>query len=267
MSKEKSKALQAEIANTLTRLSELTDDAAKSEAMAEYFAFSAKFHQYSMNNQFLIAIGFPGATHVAGYKKWTEFGRFVRKGEKGIPILAPMIVNKKHPEDEDRKVTVCVGFRVVYVFDVSQTDGDDLPETPEWKSPERQEELQAKLIAFATSKDITVKTDDLGGGIQGASFGGVIVLDEGAGTKTLIHEIAHELLHQNGNGNGTGKQDREVEAESVAFIVGTHFGLDNLSSPNYLALWNADSKIIAARANNIQKVAHQIISAVEAGNA
>ena len=91
---------------------------------------------------------------VAGYHKWRSMGRYVRKGERGIPILAPILVKSLDSDDEDAKELV--GFKVAYVFDVSQTEGDPLPEPPDWKSLEQNQELQQKLTAFAQSKGISV---------------------------------------------------------------------------------------------------------------
>lgn len=110
-------------------------------------------------------------------------------------------------------------------------DGDPLPDPPDWKSPEKNAELTELLMDFARSKDITVEVKDLPGEIQGASCGGKIILDPEAGTKTLIHEIAHELLHQVKDGP-TDSTIRELEAESVAYVVAKYFGLDGLSNPN-----------------------------------
>jgi hypothetical protein len=131
---------------------------------------------------------------VAGFNAWKKMGRYVKRGEKGIPILAPMIY-REDPDDED-SVKVLRGFRVVHVFDLAQTDGQPLPEQPNWKSPEKNLELQKKLMDFAEQNGIKVTIKELEGETQGISTGGSIVLSPEAGTKTLIHELAHELLHQ-----------------------------------------------------------------------
>ena len=200
----------------------------------------------------------PHASHVAGYRKWTEFNRFVRKGEQGIPILAPCKY-KRDPDDEDSG-TVVRGFRIVYVFDVTQTDGEDIPGPPEWVSQDRILHLENLLITFAASEDITVDRGDLPGAAQGMSSGGTITLAEHAGTKTLIHEIAHELLHQHSFMN---RKTKELEAEAIAYVVGSHFGLEDLQSPNYLALWCADGEKILERQDRIRKTAANIIRSVE----
>ena len=110
-------------------------------------------------------------------------GRYVRKGERGIPILAPVIVKADEDGVEDRKL---VGFRVAYVFDESQTDGEPLPAPPNWKSPQKNEQLSERLTQYATDNGITVKVQELPGSTQGVSSGGRILLSPAAGTKTLI---------------------------------------------------------------------------------
>jgi hypothetical protein len=187
-------------------------------------------------------------------------GRFVRKGEHGIPILAPIIttITNEKSEEEQR----LVGFKVVYVFDVSQTDGEPMPEPPDWKSPEKNAELQEKLILFAQSKGIQVQIKTIGRDIQGVSLGGKVILDPEAGTKTLIHEIAHEMLHHVKNVL-TDRTYRELEAESVAYVVARHFGLNGLSSPNYNALHGATADLIMQHLERIRNTAAEIIEAIE----
>src|SRR4030042_6135059 len=187
-------------------------------------------------------------------------GRFVRRGENGIPILAPIftIITNNTGEEEQRLVS----YKTVYIFDVSQTEGVPLPEPPNWKSPEKNAELMNKLTRYASDKGIQIQVKNIGHDIQGVSIGGKILLDPEAGTKTLIHEIAHELLHH--------KQDvsidstiRELEAESVAYVVCKHFGLDGLSSPNYNALHGASSDLILGHLERIRNTAAEIIQALE----
>ena len=171
----------------IEELAQATDAARVSEAMLIYLDICAKFHKYSSQNLWLILMVCPHATHVAGYKRWKEMGRYVRKGERGIPILAPVIVKADEDGVEDRKL---VGFRVAYVFHVSQTEGEPLPEPPNWKSPEKDELLSERLIQYTNDDGITVSKQDLPGDTQGVSCGGSIRLAPTAGTKTLIHEIA-----------------------------------------------------------------------------
>jgi hypothetical protein len=148
----------------------------------------------------------------------------------------------------------------VYVFDITQTDDEDIPGPPECVSPDRILHLENLLINFAASEGITVDRGELPGGAQGSSFGGKITLAEHAGTKTLIHEIAHELLHQHSFMN---RKTKELEAEAVAYVVSSHFGIPDLASPNYLALFEADAEKILKRYDRISTCAGEIINAIE----
>jgi len=251
--------LQQKIQGYLETLALETDQARKSEEMQKYLNFIAKFHNYSPSNIFLIMLSKPDASHVAGFQAWKKMGRYVKKGEHGIPIFAPMI----HKEDPDRDDSpkVLSGFRVVYVFDVSQTDGEPLPPVPDWKSPEKNAELNEKLIRFAESKGITVTFKDLPGEMQGVSKGGAIEISPKAGTKTLIHEIAHELLHQ-GSDVIIGHEIREMEAESVGYTVAQFFMLDNLKCSNYLVLHGVGQSEMFMHLARIQNTAREIIEGV-----
>ena len=252
--------LQKKIQGYLESLAIETDEARRSDEMVRYLDFVAKFHQYSPSNIFLIMLTKPDATQVAGFQAWKKMGRYIKKGEKGIPIFAPMI-HKEDP-DSDSSPKVLSGFRIVYVFDVSQTDGDPLPPVPDWKSPEKNAELTEKLIRFAESQQITVTCKELPGETQGVSKGGVIELSPDAGTKTLIHEIAHELMHRDQN-NLQNREIKELEAEGVSYAVCRHFGLENLNCPNYLALFNLKSDEIYAHMDRIRNTAHEIITAID----
>ena len=252
--------LKARITEHIQELAEATDAARVSQEMQDYLDMCASFHQYSLCNVWLILMTRPSASYVAGFKKWQGMGRYVCKGEHGIPILAPIFstISNDKGEEEQR----LVGFKVVYVFDVSQTIGEPLPEPPDWKSPERNVELQERLMFFAQSKGIQVKIKSIGRDIQGVSLGGKVILDPVAGTKTLIHEIAHEMLHHVKHVL-TDHTYRELEAESVAYVVARHFGLNGLSSPNYNALHGATADLIMEHLERIRNTAADIINAIE----
>lgn len=256
--------LVEQINNHIQELAEATDAARVSEEMMRYLETCSRFHHYSWHNIWLILITCPHATQVAGFRKWQSMNRYVRKGEKGIPILAPILV-KEEMQDTEETRQFLRGFKVVYVFDVSQTEGEPLPEPPNWKSPEKNEELTERLLTFAREKGITVTEKVLAGEIQGLSKGGAIALDPLAGTKTLIHEIAHELMHQDSTAP-VERSIRELEAEAVAFVVGKHFGLDTSnSSANYISLWNGGKDTILAHMERVQGVASTIIKGLASG--
>ena len=122
---EKTRTPSNDLLTTLTshieELAQATDEAYLSEQMQRYLEMCAQFHQYSPNNVWLIMLAYPHASMVAGFHKWKSMGRYVRKGETGIPILAPLLIKDEDAlEDGQKKL---IGFKVVYIFDVSQTDG------------------------------------------------------------------------------------------------------------------------------------------------
>jgi len=251
--------LNKKIEQHLKELAQATDKARTSKEMLHFLNFCAKFHQYSAGNIWLILLTKSDASYVAGFHKWKSMGRWVRKGEHGIPILAPILVKDENEDGVERKHLV--GFKTVYVFDVSQTDGDPLPPIPKWKSTEKNEELNQRLIQFARGHGISVAFKNLNGDAQGVSKGGEIVIDPSAGTKTLIHEIAHELMHKDGN-NYQSQAIKELEAESVAYVVSKHFRITGLNSPNYIALHDASASDLVSQMDRIRNTANKIIEAV-----
>jgi hypothetical protein len=250
--------LKATIDTITQRLAQATDAAQASSEMQAYLAALAKFHKYSPGNIMLILSANPHASQVAGFAAWKKHNRWVRRGEHGIPILAPCF-RKENPEDPESPQSLA-GFRVVYVFDVAQTEGEPLPAPPDWISPARRLEVEARLLKFAESLGIVVERKQLKGNIQGSSSGGKIELAQDAGTKTLIHEIAHELLHK---ANRADHATMETEAESVAYIVATYLGIPGLNSPNYIALSGGTSETITKSLSVIQATAHRIIEAID----
>ncbi|MFC2053488.1 ArdC-like ssDNA-binding domain-containing protein [Chloroflexota bacterium] len=255
-----SQELSEKITDHIEELAKATDMARMSKEMTRYLDSCAKFHRYSPQNVWLILMACPHATKVAGFKRWRTMGRYVKKGEKGIPILAPILVKDGNGHGDEKETLV--GFKVVYIFDLCQTDGEPLPEPPNWKSPEQCAFLTDRLIEFAKRKGITVDFKELAGDIQGVSRGGSIVVSLTAGVKTLAHEIAHELMHQ-GNERSPDKSIRELEAESVAYVVSKYFRMDGLASPNYVALHGADAKMIMLHLERIRITSVEIINTLE----
>jgi antirestriction protein ArdC len=252
--------LKSKITEHIRELAKETDIARVSAEMQRYLDMCSKFHQYSPFNVWLILMEKPTASVVAGFHKWITMKRYVRKGEHGIAILAPVFVPDENENGE--QVEKLVGFKTVYVFDISQTDGEPLPEPPNWKSPEQNALLTERLLDFTASKGIIVKVKYLPGETQGISLGGTIILSPQAGTKTLIHEIAHELLHHK-QSEVTSQTIRELEAEAVAYVVGKHFGMDGLSSPNYVALYDVTADMIMQHMERIRSTAAEVIKAIE----
>ena len=259
VNKNSSTELQKKIQSHLEELAQATDVARKSKEMLRYLDFVSKFHQYSPANIWLILLAKPDASQVAGFHKWKSMGRFVRKGEQGLPILAPILIKQ---EDEDGlEKQMLIGFKVVYVFDVTQTEGEALPEPPDWKSTEKNLDLNERLIQYANRQGITVSFKTLTKEIQGVSKGGAIDIDLAAGTKTLVHEIAHEQMHK-GKDNLQCREIKELQAEAVAYVVCRHFGLGGLKSANYLAFFDVTPEQLLTHMEIIRTTANKIITAI-----
>jgi len=246
-------------------------EAGRSDALLKYVECLSRFHQYSWRNCMLIAAQKPDATHVAGFRKWLELKRYVRKGEKGIAILAPMTYRKKVEDDNgDEKTETCIrGFKVVHIFDVSQTEGEDLPEFAgiNGEPGERLAELEA-LISRA---GIGLRYEPLPHGTGGYSAKGAIVVAEGLDDAerfaVLAHELAHEWLHDADRRKETTKTVRETEAEAVAYAVCRAFGLEcSTRSSDYIQLYAGDAEVLAQSLELIQQTAARIIGELSSVN-
>jgi antirestriction protein ArdC len=244
-------------------------EAGHSGMLKEYLGALARFHRYSLHNVMLIASQKPTATHVAGFHAWHKLGRFVKKGEKGILILAPVIRKRteNNGEAEPDESSTAVGFRAAYVFDVSQTDGQPLPEIGSVNGdPSGYRESLAKFVAeqgivLEYSRDIAPA--------RGTSAGGKITLLPGQSPAeefaTLSHEVAHELMHRGERRSSTSKRIRETEAEAVAFVVCSAIGLETGSAAqDYIGLYGGDAKLLSESLEYIQRTATQILNAIGA---
>ena len=234
----------------------------KSDCLEKYLKMLSRFPQYSLGNCMLIASQCPEASHVAGFKKWQTLGRQVRKGEKGIVILAPLIGKRKDAEETHENEKAVFGFRAVHVFDVSQTDGEDLPELERVVHGDIGDKL-SRLEQVVLGHGIELEYYELEEGTEGLSTKGKVIIDEVLPANdrfaVLAHELAHELLHQ-GCSRPASKVVRETEAEAVAFVVCESVGLDTSSrSKDYIQLYNGDSEILSRSLDAIGKVASSII--------
>lgn len=258
-------------------LQNLTDalKSGKSERLTQYLAMLAKFHRYSFGNVLLILSQKPDATHVAGFSTWKQMGRFVKKGEKGIVIIAPMSIRPKDDQAESKaegeQAKPILRFRGVHVFDVSQTDGQELPE-PARVGGDPAHHLAA-LQEIVQAKGITLDHDDLPQGADGVSRGGRISIRPGLEPahelSVTVHELAHELLHRGEDRKTISKTVRETEAEAVAFVACQAIGLQTgTAASDYIQLYaGPDEKAaetLAASLDRIQKTAAEIIAALSA---
>ena len=229
----------------LDRLGEGVRAVYDSERWETWLRSLAKFYDYSLGNTILIAMQMPTATHVASFRSWKrDFNRYVKKGERGIEILVPMLV-KAHDEDEtqdDEERRRLVGFRVGHVFDVSQTDGDPLPTLVDEVAGDV-ERYAAILGAVRAVSAYPVKfAADLPEGTNGLFRRGELVairegMPQGQTVKTALHELAHSRLHEDTE-NLPDRRMREMQAESVAYAVSAALGLDTSGySFGYVASW------------------------------
>lgn len=268
---DKAAQLQSQIDGDLDRLARAVDSVRESEAFRLFLDVQAKFHRYSWHNSMLIASQRPDATRVAGFKKWQELGRHVCKGEREIAIFAPCPFKRTVTTDDGQEETrQGLYFKVVHVFDVAQTDGQDLPDVEVPDVQTVADALLARLERVATMRGIGVAFTDLESGHYGLSKGGAIDLANGHATgqqaKTLAHELAHEALHKGPKTRGNlDRNTAELEAESVAYVVCRHVGLDvEVRASRYIALWGGDSKALRDSLERISTTARDIIDDLEA---
>jgi hypothetical protein len=254
----------------ITRLAEALEQG-RSEALTDYLGAMSRFHRYSLHNVLLIAAQRPDATHVAGFRKWAEMERHVVKGAKGIAILAPLIRKARGDTSSDEgggeeavePGRVLGGFRVVYVFDVSDTDGKPLPGFAR-VTGDPGEHLQ-RLKGIATGKGIKLEYAKDLSGAYGTSSGGTIQLLEGQTPaeefSVLAHELAHEMLHWRDREQAGDKRQRETQAEAVAFVVTSACGLDTgTAASDYIQLYRGNRDTLAASLEGIQKTASEILA-------
>ncbi|MDR7574510.1 MAG: ArdC-like ssDNA-binding domain-containing protein [Armatimonadota bacterium] len=269
----KSAELKRNVEQAIERLAELSDEA-RNGVIREWLLFQARFHKYSAFNTWLIRAQRPDATLVAGYRRWQELGRQVRKGEKGIAILCPrprryvQLVEGPDGEVVEEVVEDGVYFVTGYVFDVAQTEGEPLPEAPSIiPTGDGGAELTRRLEALCAQRGIAVERRNIRAKAYGLSYGGRVVVDRslsGLGEAfTLAHELAHELAHDHLARYDLPREVREVEAEAVAFVVLAHFGYEIPEAGNYVALWDRDGKILRERMERIASVSREIIEALE----
>ena len=264
---KKAKQFILEVVQHLRNLAKETNAVKKSEFFKQYLETMSKFWKYSYHNQLLIVHQMRKASKVAGFRKWRQIGRFVKKGSKAIRILAPRFrkfteIDEKSGELVEKQEVV--DFVPVPVFDISQTEGEPLPEVDITVQGDNYRGFLDSLVKFCTSKKIKVDFRNLGiNGLYGYSKGGQIAVTntESINTQvnTMIHEVAHELLHR---GKALSKQHTEIQAEGVAYVVTRHFGMGNKSF-NYLALYDANYMKIMENMKAISRGAKEIIEFLE----
>lgn len=265
----------------------------ESDNYKNYLNIMSKFHNYSINNTLLIARQNPDATLVAGFKSWEKnFGRHVKKGEKGIKILAPSPYKKKvlvelvdpvsreimldingNPVKEETEVNM-TAYRIVSVFDVSQTEGNPLPQIGVAELTGNVDEYELFVEALKQSTSVPISFENISGVAKGyynpvtASIAVKAGMPESQTVKTMIHEIAHSILHNDilDEAEKKDRQTKEVEAESVAYTVCQHFGIDTSDySFGYIAGWSSskETEELKQSLETIQKTASGLINDIE----
>lgn len=270
----------------------------ESEKYKTYLSTMSKFHNYSFNNTLLIAMQKPEATLVAGYKAWQKnFERHVNKGEKAIRILAPapykikeerdkldpvtgemMFDENGMPQKEQVEVTI-PAFRAVSVFDVSQTDGKPIPELEAQELLSTVEGYEDFVQALMNVASVPIGFEDIPGDSKGyfhTEEKRIAVqenMSESQTLKTMVHEVAHSMLHNKEINRddlieepAKDRNTKEVEAESVAYTVCQHFGIDTSDySFGYIAGWSSgkDMKELKSSLDTIRKTASELITGIE----
>ena len=284
------------------RVQELTNkleqglqDLFNSDSYRNYLSTMSKFHNYSFNNTLLIAMQKPDATLVAGYKAWQKnFERHVNKGEKAIRILAPapykikeerdkidpvtqeLLLDKDgNPQKEEVEITI-PAFRAVSVFDLSQTDGKPIPELTAKELLSDVEGYQDMIRAVEAISPVPIELEEIAGDSKGyydREAKRIAVqknMSESQTLKTMIHEVAHSKLHskevEQDEQMRKDRNTKEVEAESVAYTVCQHFGIDTSDySFGYIAGWSSgrDTKELRSSMDTIRKTASELITGIE----
>lgn len=268
----------------------------ESEKYKSYLSTMSKFHNYSFNNTLLIAMQKPEATLVAGYKAWQKnFERHVNKGEKAIRILAPAPYKIKEerdkidpvtgemtfdengmPQKEEVEVTI-PAFRAVSVFDVSQTDGKPIPKLEAQELLSTVEGYEDFVNAMMFVSPVPIGFEDIPGDSKGyfhTEEKRIAIqenMSESQTLKTMVHEVAHSMLHnkevnQDILAPAKDRNTKEVEAESVAYTVCQHFGIDTSDySFGYIAGWSSgkDMKELKSSLDTIRHTASELITGIE----
>src|SRR5258708_6560323 len=221
----------------------------QSEALTAYLKTMALFSKYSLNNLFLIARQRPDARRVAGYQTWRKLGRFVRKGEKGIAIIAPLIRRKSEIESLDaaERESIVRGFKVAHIFSEEQTEGEPLPEMGTVTGDPGS--YLSRLEQFVGDKGIELcYSDEIAPARGMAEKGKITLLPEQTAAETfatLVHEVAHSELHFGDRRSETTKRIRETEAESVAYVVCSAIGLETgTAAQDYVGLYGGGVAIL-----------------------
>ena len=251
-----------------------------SESYKEYLKCMSRFHRYSVNNSLLIALQRPDASLVAGYRAWEkDHGRHVRKGEKGIRILAPCRYKVELEEKDDNgdpKTMDMTGFRVVTVFDVGQTEGKELPSFGIDELTGDVKDYEKIFNALVRISPVPIRFEEITNGAKGYYNDAekLIAIRSGMSQaqtiKTCLHEISHAVYHSREamkKDSSIDRNHRETEAESIAFCVGSALKIVDSSEYSfpYLASWASgrDTKELKDSLERIRSAADEMVTAID----
>ncbi|MEE0686950.1 MAG: ArdC-like ssDNA-binding domain-containing protein [Lachnospiraceae bacterium] len=272
---------QEKIKTALERIDNALESINSDEDWLKYLCFQSRFYNYSFGNAMLIYSQNPQATYVKGFKAWNQLGRYVKKGATGLAILAPCIRKEevfKEPENkaeyhdaegekEVRKVVK--GFRVAYVFDIADTDGDDsqIPILVKGLAGNSEEEklIYERLYAFIsrehTIEEVTGTASKGSFNLESKVISVRADLEYLQKVKTLLHEYAHLKDFEMHPEETISRNRRELIAESVAFVVSLRLGLDTSRySMSYIQSWLKDKDELKQIADTVQKISYHIIT-------
>lgn len=269
---------QERIAALVQQLEQGVAGIQSSDDFKRWLRVASRFHTYSVNNQLLILFQFPSATRVAGYRTWQSLNRQVKRGSKGINILAPQpferIIEDKVTGTEE--VARGITFKTVSVFDISQTEGEELPSiAPGQLQSEEGQELYRKLDDLAEREGLKVTHYDLMGEAEKDPQyngyylpGSKLIYVKRAAQSQMVKTLAHELGHHFDAGReGSPRDERETVAEAVAFVVGSYYGIDTTAYTfPYVAGWAAKregAEVIKAVMSRVQQTAHRMLDLLE----
>ncbi|RME54300.1 ImmA/IrrE family metallo-endopeptidase [Candidatus Woesearchaeota archaeon] len=241
-----------DIHNKVKHLATETDRVKRSTFFKDYLNVMSRFWNYSHYNQLLIYFQYPKATKVAGYTTWKRLNRKIKKGEKAIKILAPIII-----EDDE-----IIYFKPVSVFDISQTKGEPLPRLDIDIKGESKRHWLNNLLSYCSDTGIKVTFKELNDNFYGFNRGNTIVINSSKSINTqintLVHELAHALMHKDSK---CSTKTKEIQAEAVAYVVCKTIGLEPKSF-NYLAIYDAGKENILDNLEIISKFSKKILDAI-----
>lgn len=287
---DRNKELAFKIESFIKELAHAVQDEATSGKVAEYLAFSKRFRKFSFNNSLLIFIQNPKATYVATFAQWKTMGVYVKKNPKVIWIYRPKIKKEDDlkpnddgiPDGEEVTDKTRMSFIAYRVYDISDTNAEEKgikPQKPEWHDPNTPSEVADRIfeyaLEFCKDKGIKITHDTAKGGEMGWSKGDHINLSSSVDgvdkIATLIHEIAHSLLHFKDSSMFFGDEYtlnltsdlKELQAEAVAYTVLKNYDIPVKHQVTYLALWNANKDAVIKNMTIIQKVSKFIIDGID----